>query len=78
MLSWLTGLSLLSCTSQIIYLQVTVCFMKRHGLCYCADNACIKECAAFEAASQQAYLLIYEKANASDDPEMEVFFSISN
>ena len=37
-----------------------------------------KECTAFEAARQQAYLLFYEKADASDDPEVEVFFSISN
>ena len=40
-------------------------------LCY---DACIKECTAFEAARQQAYLLFYEKADASDDPEVEVFF----
>ena len=44
-------------------------------LCY---DACIKECTAFAAARQQAYLLFYEKADASDDPEVEVFFSISN
>ena len=49
-----------------------VCFMKRNGLWYCADDACIKECTAFEAASQQAYLLFYETANASDDPEVRV------
>ena len=55
-----------------------VCFMKRNGLWYCADDACIKECTAFEATSQQAYLLFYEKADASDDPKVEVFFSISN
>ncbi|CAH3116282.1 unnamed protein product, partial [Porites lobata] len=49
-----------------------VCFMKRNGLWYCADDACIKECTAFEAASQQAYLLFYETADASDDPEVRV------
>ena len=49
-----------------------VCFMKRNGLWYCADDTRIKECTAFEATSQQAYLLFYEKADASDVPEVEV------
>jgi len=49
-----------------------VCFMKRNRLWYCADDAHIKECTAFEATSQQAYLLFYEKADASDVPEVEV------
>ena len=55
-----------------------VCFMKRNGLWYCADDARIKECTAFEATSQQAYLLFYEKADASDVPEVEVPHNLSS
>ena len=47
-----------------------VCYMKRNGLWYCADDAHIKECTAFEATNQQAYLLFYERGIAND-PEVE-------
>ena len=79
--SWLTGsafvpyrlVAVVACIANNLPSGHCVCFMKENGLWYCADDACIKECTAFEAASQQAYLLFYEKADASDDPEVEVF-----
>ena len=47
-----------------------VCYIKRNGLWYCADDAHIKECTTFEATIQQAYLLFYER-DVSNDPEVE-------
>ena len=48
-----------------------VCYTKRSESWYCTDDARIKECTAFEAINQQAYLLFYER-DVSDNPVVEM------
>ena len=54
-----------------------VCYMKRNGLWYNADDAHVKECTPFEATNQQAYLLFFER-DVSDDPVVEMTQGLSS
>lgn len=53
-----------------------VCYMKRNGLWYNADDEHVKECTPFEATNQQAYLLFFER-DVSDDPVVKMTQGLS-
>ena len=54
-----------------------VCYMKRNGSWYFADDTHIKRCSTFEAINQKAYLVFYER-DVSDDPVVEISQGISS
>ncbi|XP_068685075.1 ubiquitin carboxyl-terminal hydrolase 36-like [Montipora foliosa] len=54
-----------------------VCYMKRNGSWYFADDTHIKRCSTFEAINQKAYLVFYER-DVSDDPLVEISQGISS
>ena len=48
-----------------------VCYTKRNGMWYYANDAQIKECTLFKAINQQANLLFHER-DTNDDPVVKI------
>ena len=54
-----------------------LCYMKRNGSWYFADDTHVKTCSTFEAINQKAYLVFYER-DVSGDPVVEISQGISS